>query len=108
MNQIPPLPQGGLSKKWKIIIAVLISAIAVVAIIAGISFLGILPSSNHVESWLFLDTQDFHSLTGTTQFTINSNEWEVTWFSSGTGTQPGFQDYDSALTWLFMMLFLMQ
>jgi hypothetical protein len=42
---IPPPPQDGGSKKGKIVIAVLISAILVIAVIAGISILG-QPSNN--------------------------------------------------------------
>jgi transglutaminase-like putative cysteine protease len=41
----PPPPQDGGSKKWKIVIAVLIGAILVMSVIAGIRFLG-QPSNN--------------------------------------------------------------
>jgi hypothetical protein len=44
-KRIPPPPQDGGSKKGKIVIAVLIGAILVMAVIAGISFLG-QPSNN--------------------------------------------------------------
>lgn len=46
----PPMAHKGFSKKWKIVIAVLIGAIVIIAIIIGNSLLGIVPSTVRVRA----------------------------------------------------------
>jgi hypothetical protein len=98
---IPPPPQGGSSKKWKIAIAVVICVIVVVAILVGISLLGILPFSNNTPSTGYTQVYGgtFYSVSGTTSsFKINSNVWEVDWYSSVSSGSGGWQDANSTLS----------